>query len=63
MKHFVKIEPGAFKTQKPANCRNCSRRINKDEDHFFLEAHWKIKRKSDKLAFCSTKCLIAWARS
>jgi hypothetical protein len=63
MKHFVKIEPGAFKSQKPSNCQVCNRPIEKETDHFTLDAHWKIKRKADTLHFCSLKCLGKWTRS
>lgn len=63
MKHFVKIEPGALKTQKPSPCQICGRTIDREQDYFLLEAHWKIKRKGDKLSFCSVRCLSKWARS
>ena len=63
MKHFVKIEPGSFKSQKPSSCQSCARKVQRDDDHFLLEAHWKIKRKADKLSFCSLKCLNKWTHA
>ena len=63
MKHFTKITPGAVKPQKPPACRQCGRTVDREADNFHLEAHWKIKRKADKLSFCSLKCLSAWTRS
>ncbi len=62
-KHFIKIEPGPFKSQKPSSCNSCSRKVLREEDHFTLEAHWKIKRKVDRLAFCSLKCLSKWTHA
>lgn len=61
MKHFIKIEPGAFKYQRPANCQSCGGKVDKERDNFLLETHWRIKRKADKLTFCSLKCLSKWA--
>jgi hypothetical protein len=63
MKHFVKIKPGAVKEQRPKNCQSCGSKVDKARDHFILEAYWKIKRKADKLSFCSLKCVSKWTNS
>jgi hypothetical protein len=63
MKHFTKITPGAVKSQRPSMCKQCGRMVDAQSDNFLLEARWKIKRKADKLSFCSLKCLNQWTKS
>jgi hypothetical protein len=63
MKHFVKIKPGAVKSQQAKKCQACRGPVNIAKDYFILEAHWKIKRKGDKHTFCSVKCVRQWTKA
>jgi len=67
MSHFQTIKANATgKSYKVKNsqteCAHCGNKIEKAEDFFKLNLHWKIKKNPDEKYFCTISCIKEWCK-